>query len=74
MANTTVVRPSTVDSSPEEQRVLTYAQAGVEGVREEMRRNPEGETSSKVVGFRRSLGRRASAIPRSPRGHKPVWG
>jgi pyruvate/2-oxoglutarate/acetoin dehydrogenase E1 component len=41
MANTTVVRPSTVESSSEEQRVLTYAQAGVEGVREEMRRNPD---------------------------------
>lgn len=40
MSETNLAGPSSVESSAENQRVITYAQAGVEGVREEMRRNP----------------------------------
>src|SRR5579863_10452599 len=40
MSETNLEVPSAVEPSVEAQRVITYAQAGVEGVREEMRRNP----------------------------------
>src|ERR1700728_104837 len=40
MTETNLADPSAVEPSAESQRVITYAQAGVEGVREEMRRNP----------------------------------
>lgn len=40
MSETTIVRSSSVTSEKGE-RIITYAQAGVEGVREEMRRNPD---------------------------------
>src|SRR5580700_6245010 len=40
MSETNLEVPSAVEPSTEAQRVITYAQAGVEGVREEMRRNP----------------------------------
>jgi pyruvate/2-oxoglutarate/acetoin dehydrogenase E1 component len=38
---TTLISDSSVASSGHEERIITYAQAGVEGVREEMRRNPD---------------------------------
>lgn len=41
MPQTNVVSASSAASSIADQRVITYAQAGVEGVREEMRRNPD---------------------------------
>jgi len=41
MSETNLASPPAVEPSAENQRVITYAQAGVEGVREEMRRNPE---------------------------------
>jgi pyruvate/2-oxoglutarate/acetoin dehydrogenase E1 component len=41
MPQTKVVSASSAASSTADQRVITYAQAGVEGVREEMRRNPD---------------------------------
>src|ERR1700722_10068560 len=40
MSETKLATPPAVEPSAENQRVLTYAQAGVEGIREEMRRNP----------------------------------
>lgn len=40
MSETNLAVSSSVENSAENQRVITYAQAGVEGVREEMRRNP----------------------------------
>src|ERR1700679_1423039 len=40
MSETNLQVPVGLESSTQTQRVLTYAQAGVEGVREEMRRNP----------------------------------
>lgn len=41
MSNTTLSVPSSTKPGGETQRIITYAQAGAEGVREEMRRNPE---------------------------------
>ena len=41
MSETNLASPPAVEPSAENQRVITYAQAGVEGVREEMRRNPD---------------------------------
>ena len=41
MPNATVIPASSVEAPADSQRILTYAQAGVEGVREEMRRNPD---------------------------------
>jgi pyruvate/2-oxoglutarate/acetoin dehydrogenase E1 component len=40
MTETNLAVPPAVEPASETQRVITYAQAGVEGVREEMRRNP----------------------------------
>jgi pyruvate/2-oxoglutarate/acetoin dehydrogenase E1 component len=40
MAQVTTTPQLTSEQSPERQRVLSYAEAGVEGIREEMRRNP----------------------------------
>jgi pyruvate/2-oxoglutarate/acetoin dehydrogenase E1 component len=37
----TNVQSRSVENKPSEERLLTYAQAGVEGIREEMRRNPD---------------------------------
>ena len=41
MPQTNILSDSSADPSKADQRVITYAQAGVEGVREEMRRNPD---------------------------------
>jgi len=41
MPEISVTAPSTVEPLTKNQRILTYAQAGVEGVREEMQRNPQ---------------------------------
>jgi pyruvate/2-oxoglutarate/acetoin dehydrogenase E1 component len=41
MSQKNIVSASSAVSSTADQRVITYAQAGVEGVREEMRRNPD---------------------------------
>jgi pyruvate/2-oxoglutarate/acetoin dehydrogenase E1 component len=41
MTETNLAVPPAVKPSRETQRVITYAQAGAEGVREEMRRNPD---------------------------------
>jgi pyruvate/2-oxoglutarate/acetoin dehydrogenase E1 component len=41
MSKTNTAFSPGVERSAENQRVITYAQAGVEGVREEMRRNPD---------------------------------
>src|SRR5580704_5751724 len=40
MSETNLEVPSAVEPSTEAQRVITYAEAGVEALREEMRRNP----------------------------------
>jgi pyruvate/2-oxoglutarate/acetoin dehydrogenase E1 component len=41
MSQTSVSSPSSVEPSTESQRIITYAQAGVEGIAEEMRRNAD---------------------------------
>jgi len=74
MSETKLSLSPAVEPSAENQRVITYAQAGVEGVREEMRRNPDiflyrtgywatrPATSSRAVDYGRNSAKRGFAI------------